>query len=133
MNYSGKIILCEVIGFLAAILLLWINEVLDVPHYLLSAPASIINWRESAFESGMILLLALFIIVYSRRTLNEIRILKGLLPICATCKKIRDDDGYWEQIECYVRDHSEADFSHSICPECAQKLYPELNLKDRLK
>jgi hypothetical protein len=48
-----------------------------------------------------------------------------LLPICASCKKIRDDNGYWTQIEGYVRDHSEAEFSHGLCPECAEKLYPE--------
>ncbi len=55
--------------------------------------------------------------------LNEVKTLSGLLPICASCKKIRDDRGYWNQIESYIRDHSEAEFSHSICPECARKLY----------
>jgi hypothetical protein len=52
-----------------------------------------------------------------------------LLPICAACKKIRNDKGAWEQIETYIRDHSEADFSHSICPDCAKKLYPDFHLK----
>ncbi|MBT8490740.1 MAG: hypothetical protein KJN62_06815 [Deltaproteobacteria bacterium] len=56
---------------------------------------------------------------------QKINILSGLLPICTVCKKIRDDKGYWKQIESYIRDHSEAEFSHSICPECAKKLYPE--------
>ncbi|MCK5228541.1 MAG: PAS domain S-box protein [Desulfobulbaceae bacterium] len=55
---------------------------------------------------------------------EEIKVLKGFLPICASCKKIRDDKGYWTQIESYIREHSEAEFSHGICPECAQKLYP---------
>ena len=50
-----------------------------------------------------------------------------MLPICANCKKIRDDHGYWNQIESYIREHSEADFSHSICPDCSAKLYPELH------
>jgi PAS domain S-box-containing protein len=54
----------------------------------------------------------------------EMRRLRGLLPICASCKNIRDDKGYWNQIEVYIRDHSEAEFSHSICPECVKKLYP---------
>ena len=57
--------------------------------------------------------------------LAKVKKLSGLLPICSHCKKIRDDKGYWNQIEAYIRDHSEADFSHSICPECAKKLYPE--------
>jgi hypothetical protein len=59
--------------------------------------------------------------------ISEIRQLKGILPICASCKKIRDDKGYWNQIESYIRDHSEAEFSHGICPDCAKKLYPGFN------
>ena len=59
------------------------------------------------------------------KALEEIKILGGLLPICMSCKKIRDDTGYWNQIETYIRSHSQAEFSHSLCPECAHKLYPE--------
>jgi PAS domain S-box-containing protein len=57
--------------------------------------------------------------------LAKVEQLSGLLPICASCKKIRDDKGGWNQIESYIRDHSAAEFTHSICPECAKKLYPE--------
>jgi hypothetical protein len=56
---------------------------------------------------------------------NEIKVLHGLLPICASCKKIRDEQGHWSRLEVYIHEHSEADFSHGICPECAQKLYGE--------
>ncbi len=59
--------------------------------------------------------------------LEQVKILRGFLPICASCKKIRDDKGYWNQIETYIRDRSEAEFSHSICPECATKLYPDID------
>jgi hypothetical protein len=59
------------------------------------------------------------------KALQDIRILRGFLPICASCKKIRDDQGYWTQIESYIRDHSEAEFSHGLCPGCAAKLYPD--------
>lgn len=62
--------------------------------------------------------------------LSRVKKLSGLLPICASCKKIRDDKGYWNQIETYIRAHSEADFSHGICPECAKKLYPEIKFHD---
>jgi len=55
----------------------------------------------------------------------QIKILQGFLPICASCKKIRDDQGAWSQLEVYIRDHSEAQFSHGICPDCARRLYPE--------
>ncbi len=59
-----------------------------------------------------------------KEALREIRKLNGLLPICASCKKIRDDRGYWRQIESYIVEHSEAMFSHSICPDCRVQLYP---------
>ena len=58
--------------------------------------------------------------------LEQVRMLSGLLPICSHCKRIRDDKGYWEQIESYIHDHSEAVFSHSICPDCLKKYYPEI-------
>lgn len=57
--------------------------------------------------------------------LGEVNTLQGFLPICVSCKKIRDDKGYWKQIEKYIEEHSEAQFSHGICPECAKKLYPD--------
>lgn len=62
-----------------------------------------------------------------RKALSEVKTLRGFLPICASCKKIRDDAGYWNQIEGYIQEHSDAVFSHSICPECARRLYPDLN------
>ncbi len=66
------------------------------------------------------------VIVELRQALAQVKRLSGFLPICASCKKIRDDKGYWQQVEAYIRDHSEAQFSHGLCPECAKKLYPEL-------
>lgn len=60
------------------------------------------------------------------KALSEVKTLSGFLPICASCKKIRDDAGYWQQIEVYIRDRSDAQFSHGICPDCAKRLYPGL-------
>jgi len=60
-----------------------------------------------------------------RQTKEEVKRLSGLLPICSSCKKIRNDQGYWQEIESYLHSHSDTRFSHGICPECAQKLYPE--------
>jgi response regulator RpfG family c-di-GMP phosphodiesterase len=64
-----------------------------------------------------------------QKALIKIRTLSGLLPICASCKKIRDDRGYWTQLEHYIREHSEAEFTHGCCPDCMKKLYPELYVK----
>jgi PAS domain S-box-containing protein len=58
-------------------------------------------------------------------TISKVRTLSGLLPICASCKKIRDDQGYWQKLETFVHEHSDAEFSHSICPECMEQLYPD--------
>ena len=74
---------------------------------------SSLNARAGRLEAGI------------QEALSNIRVLRGLFPICASCKKIRDDTGYWSQIEAYIRDHSEAEFSHSICPDCVRKLYPD--------
>jgi YesN/AraC family two-component response regulator len=63
-----------------------------------------------------------------QNALANVKLLSGLLPICASCKKIRDDKGYWNQVESYVQQHSEAKFSHGMCPDCLKKWYPELDL-----
>ncbi len=62
-----------------------------------------------------------------QQAIAEVKTLTGLIPICAWCKNIRDDKGYWNQIEAYIKEHSDADFSHSICPKCLKKIYPNLD------
>lgn len=62
-----------------------------------------------------------------KKALDEVKTLRGFVPICSQCKNIRDDKGFWQQVEEYVQNHSEAQFSHSICPDCAKKLYPAFN------
>ncbi len=63
-----------------------------------------------------------------QQALDRIKVLKGLIPICAACKKVRDDEGYWKRIEDYLHEHSDADFTHGICPDCVKELYPDLNI-----
>ena len=67
------------------------------------------------------------LIVDLRKSLDQVNTLSGLLPICASCKQIRDDKGYWNRLESFFSEHSNVVFSHSVCPECVVKLYPELN------
>ena len=66
-----------------------------------------------------------------REALDKVQTLSGLLPICASCKKIRDDKGYWHQVEVYIRDHSEIKFSHGICPACSDRLYGDFPIKEK--
>jgi hypothetical protein len=78
---------------------------------------------------GLLTFLSYCFILFRRRldaALLRVKTLSGLLPICASCKRIRDDQGYWSQIESYLKKHTEADFSHGLCPECAVRLYPEM-------
>jgi hypothetical protein len=65
------------------------------------------------------------LIIELQEALSEVKKLSGFLPICSSCKKIRDDKGYWSEVEQYVSAHSDAEFSHSICPDCMRSLYPE--------
>lgn len=65
-------------------------------------------------------------LIHKVRSVNQqVRALRGLLPICASCKKIRDDSGYWHQVESYLQSHACVEFSHGICPDCMERLYPE--------
>ena len=66
------------------------------------------------------------LILELQNALAEVKALSGLLPICSHCKKIRDDQGYWNQIEAYIASRSDATFTHGICPECARKFFPEV-------
>lgn len=68
------------------------------------------------------------LIIELKEALDKVNTLRGLLPICSSCKKIRDDKGYWNQLEAYIQTHSKAEFSHSICPDCVKKLYPNIKL-----
>jgi len=63
-----------------------------------------------------------------QEALNELKTLRGILPLCSFCKKIRDDKGYWEQVDVYIHKYLQADISHGICPECAKKHYPDFNI-----
>jgi phosphoserine phosphatase RsbU/P len=63
------------------------------------------------------------------RHIEQIKTLRGILPICANCKKIRDDSGYWNQVEAYFRNHTDFEFSHCLCPACSKELYPEFHLE----
>jgi hypothetical protein len=65
-----------------------------------------------------------------QKALSEIKTLRGIIPICSYCKKVRDDSGYWDRVDIYVRNHSEADFSHSICPECVRTHFPGIKIKE---
>lgn len=70
------------------------------------------------------------LIVRLQTTLDEVKTLRGIIPICSFCKKIRDDKGYWNRVETYVAERTEADFSHALCPDCSREHYPQLHKEE---
>ena len=129
-SISKRVILYEIIGFLSIIIFIWFDEFTDIPYLFLGAEATPLNWRESLFESSIIGILGIVIINYTHQLFKRMKYLEGILPVCASCKKIRDEKGDWQPIEYYIHERSEAEFSHGICPECSERLYPELYLHE---
>ena len=104
------------------------NEIIDVPHYLFNDAPTSYSQRvgEIIIELSIFLIVMTIQIRWFRKLYKRIRILEGFLPICANCKKIRNAEDQWEEMEKYITQHSLAQFSHSICPSCARQLYPDL-------
>ncbi len=100
-----------------------IRSVPDMPRMVVWVAFSITTLRQTIAEKDALIL-------ELQKAIGEIKTLRGILPICSHCKKIRDDKGYWNQIETYIQTHSEADFSHGVCDECMRKYYPEIDKAD---
>ncbi|MFH1019437.1 MAG: hypothetical protein V1782_02330 [Pseudomonadota bacterium] len=119
---TARTISYQLIGYGILLFLITGDELFDFPHNIFGAPATPINWTETVIEGTYILLLCAFTIYLSLRYLKRIKFLEGFLPICSFCKKIRKGEE-WTSLEKYMSDHSEALFSHGLCPECAEKHY----------
>ena len=124
-TFTKEVLLFEGIGFALVVSLLWLNEALDLPHKLLGAPTTPVNWRESILESLVVGALAVGTLGWTYRALARIRYLEGYFRVCMYCKRIQAGD-QWIPIEQYVIDHTEAVLSHSICPECKKEHHPKL-------
>ena len=124
-QFIKRIIGIEIIGFLSAIVIIWIDEIIDLPHIIFGVPATPANYSESIFESVVIALLAGLIIFLSHNIVKRLNYLEGILPVCSFCNKIRFQD-QWVPFEEYISGHSEADFSHGLCPECAEAHYGDI-------
>ena len=118
-----RVILYEITGFTVVVMFLWLDEMVDFPHLVFGMQASPINIGESVWETIIILLLAILVAIFTRKLFRRIKVLEGLLPTCSVCKKIRIGKKEWEKIEIYITNHSEAEFTHSFCPECVKELY----------
>ena len=119
---TGRIIIYELIGFGLVILWMWLVEILDIPHHIFGAKPTPINYTESLTETIAALILCGLVVFFTHKLLRRIRLLEGFLPVCSYCQKIRFN-GHWEEMEEYVSGHSEASFTHTICPECRKKYF----------
>jgi hypothetical protein len=135
LKIKSKTLGLMVISQISILLLLFFmtisNEALDLPHYFFGDTPTSFQQRtgEVVIELVIIVIIMLVECYILYKFMKRIKVLEGFLPICANCKQIRKDDR-WEQIEKYISDNSLAQFTHSICPDCVKKLYPNL-YKDR--
>ena len=123
---SKRIVAYETIGFVCILLFIWFDEWIDLPRVLLGAAPSPINWKEALFESLFVAILGMMMVNHTRKMFRRMKYLEGILPVCSSCKKIRDEKNEWVPVDSYLHDRSAAQLSHGICPECKKKLYPEL-------
>ncbi|MBN2713307.1 MAG: hypothetical protein JXR97_12880 [Planctomycetes bacterium] len=131
-NRKIKIILWQVTGFLAVIALLWLDEIADIPHYVFNAKKTPINWEEVLFESFTTTVLGIVTIIISMKLINRINVLEGVIPICSKCHKVRIkndgtiiDPNAWIDINEFIYDRTDAQLSHSMCPDCLKVEYPD--------
>jgi hypothetical protein len=127
----GTLRLITLYQFGVAILFLCLtlgNEILDIPHYLFNDTPTSYSQRigEMIIELSVFSMVVATQLLLFRKLYKRIRVLEGFIPICANCKKIRNKEDQWEQMEEYITQHSLARFSHGICPDCARQLYPDL-------
>ncbi len=115
-------VIAEVIGFAALLLFAWFDEPMDLAHRLFGTPSVPWVWQAGALECAVILSVLLAVLMVQRNYLKRIKVLEGLLPICAFCKKIRTEN-QWVSLEEYIGRHSDASFSHGFCPSCGKENY----------
>ncbi|QHI70577.1 hypothetical protein [Tichowtungia aerotolerans] len=113
------------ISYVIVLGLMWADECFDLPYLLKIGPQTPPNYAESLLESAAVIVIWFITIRTCKGFLTKIKVLEGLLPICSACKKI-GSNGQWHEIDAYISEESEADFTHSLCPDCLRKLYPEI-------
>ena len=114
--------------FLLFLCLTLTNEIMDIPYYVFGDAPTSYSQRlgEIVIELSIFIIVMAIQVVLLKVLYKRIRILEGFIPICANCKKIRNEENQWERMEKYIEEHSLSEFSHSICPDCIKELYPDL-------
>jgi hypothetical protein len=118
-------LLIQIIALVFLLAVTWLDEELIIPEILSKTTNLSPKFLAEITESVWIILLFAFTINFQMKSWKKIKLLEGILPICSYCKRIRDEKKAWTQMEEYISDHSEADFSHGLCPECVEKHFGE--------
>ncbi len=121
-----KLLIIELLFFVVIISFLWLDEVLDLPHHFMGAPATPVNIRESIFESIIISFLAILVIFISIRLLKQLEYFESCLIVCALCKKIKIKEE-WIPVERFLSQQYETEFTPSLCSECAVERFKYMN------
>ena len=117
-----KVLSYEVAGFLLIVVMIWADEIFDLPYLLLGAPPTPVNWRECMAESAFVLLFGVIIYTLTTRLLARVRHLEGSIPVCTFCRRVQIYTG-WISMEDYVKQFSDADVNIAMCPACAAERY----------
>ncbi|MBN2725376.1 MAG: hypothetical protein JXR95_15030 [Deltaproteobacteria bacterium] len=115
--------LIEFFGFLVIIIMLWLDELFDLPALVLGAPATPVNWRESLLETVFVLITGSIVIFFTAKILKKMKQLESYLPVCANCRKIRNSNDEWEFLENFLLKNTDTKVTHTVCPDCAKLLY----------
>jgi len=115
-----------VIGFILVLAILWGTELFNLTHYFFNLPPTKFSWAENLFETALIVIFAGAIIGGKCYRAKKDRPLKILLPICSHCKSIRNGQDNWQQVDDYISEQTDLDFTHTICPHCTKIYYPEI-------
>lgn len=128
-NRNFLAVVKQIIAFMSIMTFIFLNEVYNFHGRFVVAPALSSLSTKLIFHGVFVAMVGLYIVNHTKRMLRRMKSLEGVLPVCSACKKIRDDDNCWHEFESYISNKSEAKFTHGICPECVQELYPEFSEK----
>jgi hypothetical protein len=123
-RFPGRLaVIPQIVGFLAVAALIWMDELLDLPHVFFGAPASPHRIEEALLESGVILLLGAAVAAWTIRAARRVAYLESFVVLCAWCRRVRHDDT-WMTLEAFLAQHR-AQTSHGLCPDCERRLEAE--------
>ena len=118
---GSRVLWYESLGFGLILFLSWLNKFVDLPHLLISGDGRIMKWRDGFIETLLILLIWAFVYSLTKRLVQRLHYLEGMLKICAWCRKVGHDDR-WMRLEDYFAEDFHIDTTHGVCPECMKKL-----------